>query len=234
MDQQDKAWIQFVVSAVRTALKSVEIGSVSQRATRNGFVLEILDTEGGPIGSFELRAPVVKPKGARAPAALALGSGMSAAEVSAAPTQPAGALTLAGIGLAKVRTKGVPEALARSVAWGAAGDGLVEGLVTAAHRPAVVAADPSAVFFPILMPPAGTGVVLGLRGPMELAADLGRSIASTLIRGEVTTATHGPMSEVTLPVCADEGALATAISYAVDAGLAVTMTVRRMRKPRGA
>lgn len=230
---QDRAWIQFVVSAVRTALKNTEIGSVSQRATRNGFVLEILDTDGAPLGSFELRAPVVKPKGARAPA-LALGSGMSAAEASAAPTQPAGALTLAGIGLAKVRTKGVPAALARSVAWGDAGDGLVEGLVTAAHRPAVVAADPAAVFFPILMPPAGTGVVLGLRGPMELAADLGRSIAGTVIRGEVTTAAHGPVSEVALPVCADEGAIATAISYAVDAGLAVTMTVRKMRKPRGA
>lgn len=229
-----KAWVQFTVSAVRAALKTADITAVNQRATRNGFVLEILGPEGEEIGVFELKTPVVKPKGARAPAGLALGSGMTAQEASRVPTLPAGSLTLAGLGLAKVRCAGVPSALANTVVWTDAGEGMVEGLITAAHRPAVVEHDASAVFFPILMPAAGQGVVLGLRGLPEVAADLGRSIAQNLMRGEATVATHGTVSEVTLPPSTDEGAVATAISYAVEAGLSVTMTVRKVRKTRGA
>lgn len=233
-DLTDRAWVQFVVSKVRAALKATEIGSVSERTTRHGFVLEILDASGGELGTFTLKAPVVKPRAAKATPGLALGSGMTAAEVGNAPTLPAGELTLASLGLAKVRCKSVPPALNTRVVWGDAEGGGVEGLVVSAHRPEVVAHDPAAVFYPILMPPAGSGVVLGFRGALEPCADLARAIASTLIRGEVATATHGSVSEVTLPVCADETAVATAISYATGADLGVTLGVRKMRKARGA
>ena len=231
----DRALVQAVVSKVRGALKATRIGSISERTTRNGFVLDILDTEGKPLGHFEVMAPVVKPRATKAKPALALGSGLSAAQAANLATLPAGELTLASLGLAKVRCKSVPPALASKVVWGEA-DGGVEGLIVAAHRPEVVAHDPEATFYPILMPPAGSGVVLGFRGPLEPCADLARSIAATLIRGEVATSTHGSVSEVTLPVCSDEVAVATAISYATapEAGLGVTLGVRKMRKARGA
>ena len=150
----DRAWVQFVVSKVRGALKATEIGSVSERTTRHGFVLEILDTDGGELGTFTLKAPVVKPRTTKAKPALALGSGLSAAQAANLATLPAGELTLASLGLAKVRCKSVPPALASKVVWGEA-DGGVEGLIVAAHRPEVVAHDPEATFYPLLMPPAG-------------------------------------------------------------------------------
>lgn len=230
----DRAWVQFVVSKVRGALKATEIGSVSERTTRHGFVLEILDTEGGELGTFTLKAPVVKPRTTKAKPGLALGSGLSAEQAATMPTLTAGSLSMAGLGLAKVRCKSVPPALGSKVVWGDAEGGGVEGLIVAAHRPEVIAHDPEATFFPILMPPAGSGVVLGFRGPLEECADLARSISATLIRGEVATSTHGSVSEVTLPVCADESAVATAISYAVEANLGVTLGVRKIRKARGA
>ena len=159
----DRAWVQFVVSKVRGALKATEIGSVSERTTRHGFVLEILDTDGGELGTFTLKAPVVKPRATKAKPALALGSGLSAAQAANLATLPAGELTLASLGLAKVRCKSVPPALASKVVWGEA-DGGVEGLIVAAHRPEVVAHDPEATFYPILMPPAGSAAG-ALRGP---------------------------------------------------------------------
>ena len=63
-EMTDRAWVQFVVSKVRGALKATRIGSISERTTRNGFVLDILDTEGKPLGHFEVMAAVVKPRAA--------------------------------------------------------------------------------------------------------------------------------------------------------------------------